>query len=237
MVARGRDESRPIPAWCSRPGKAGCTVAWHSRAPVVDTSRLPVAGAGHTGLAAQPHGHVLNCSRASPLIVGEKRLHPAPGLCRGFHPATASPQAAPIRPRHNPGLGITAGPDRGADPGEAAGGKAAGIGGDQAVVRAHRRARGDRPGHHGPPHRRGNQPQGAGPAGAGPCPPQDHRAGAGAGGAEFFTRELAALLATILGRIDQLNVSIDGLTAVIETLLEPYEEQLQQAESMPRHAL
>jgi transposase len=52
-------------------------------------------------------------------------------------------------------------------------------------------------------------------------------------GAEFFTPELAALLARILARIDQLNVSIDELTGVIETLLEPYEEQLQQAESMP----
>lgn len=52
-------------------------------------------------------------------------------------------------------------------------------------------------------------------------------------GAEFFTFDLAALLARILGRIDQLNASIDELTGVIETLLEPYEEQLQQAESMP----
>jgi transposase len=52
-------------------------------------------------------------------------------------------------------------------------------------------------------------------------------------GAEFFTPQLAALLATMLARIDQLNVSIDELSAVIETLLEPYEEQLQQAGSMP----
>jgi transposase len=52
-------------------------------------------------------------------------------------------------------------------------------------------------------------------------------------GAEFFTPGLAALLARMLARIDQLNVSIDELSAVIETLLEPYEEQLQQAESMP----
>jgi transposase len=52
-------------------------------------------------------------------------------------------------------------------------------------------------------------------------------------GAELFTPDLAALLARILGRIDQLNASIDELTGVIETLLEPYEEQLQQAESMP----
>jgi transposase len=52
-------------------------------------------------------------------------------------------------------------------------------------------------------------------------------------GAEFFTPGLAALLARMLARIDQLNVSIDELSAVIETLLEPYEEQLQQAGSMP----
>jgi transposase len=52
-------------------------------------------------------------------------------------------------------------------------------------------------------------------------------------GAEFFTPQLAALLAKMLARIDQLNASIGELTAVVETLLEPYEEQLQQAESMP----
>jgi transposase len=52
-------------------------------------------------------------------------------------------------------------------------------------------------------------------------------------GAEFFTPELAALLARMLARTGQLNASIDELTAVIETLLAPYEEQLQQAESMP----
>ncbi len=34
-------------------------------------------------------------------------------------------------------------------------------------------------------------------------------------------------------RIDQINASIGELTAVVETLLEPYEEQLQQAGSMP----
>jgi transposase len=52
-------------------------------------------------------------------------------------------------------------------------------------------------------------------------------------GAEFFTPELAALLARMLARIDRLNADIDEVTAVIEALLEPYEEQLQQAESMP----
>jgi transposase len=52
-------------------------------------------------------------------------------------------------------------------------------------------------------------------------------------GAEFFTPEHAALLVKILARIDRLTADIDDLTEVIERLLAPYEEQLQQAESMP----
>jgi len=52
-------------------------------------------------------------------------------------------------------------------------------------------------------------------------------------GAEFFTPAHAALLAAMLDRIDRLNGDIDRLTEVIEHLLAPYEEQLQQAESMP----
>jgi len=52
-------------------------------------------------------------------------------------------------------------------------------------------------------------------------------------GAEFFTPEHATLLATMLARIDRVNAEIDELTTVIERLLAPYEEQLQQAESMP----
>jgi transposase len=52
-------------------------------------------------------------------------------------------------------------------------------------------------------------------------------------GAEFFTPEHAALLAAMLARNDQLTTQIDALTAVIERLLAPYEEQLQQAGSMP----
>src|SRR5256886_12340486 len=46
-------------------------------------------------------------------------------------------------------------------------------------------------------------------------------------GAEFFTSAHAALLAAMLERIDQLNAGIARLTEVIETLLAPYEEQLQ----------
>jgi transposase len=52
-------------------------------------------------------------------------------------------------------------------------------------------------------------------------------------GAEFFTAEHAGLLAAMLERIDHLNVQIGKLTVVIERLLAPHEEQLQQAESMP----
>jgi len=52
-------------------------------------------------------------------------------------------------------------------------------------------------------------------------------------GAEFFTAELAALLARMLARIDRLGADIDEITAVTEALLAPYEEQLQQAGSMP----
>ena len=52
-------------------------------------------------------------------------------------------------------------------------------------------------------------------------------------GAEFFADEHAALLKTMLERIDRVNAEIEELTAVIERLLAPYEEQLEQAESMP----
>jgi len=52
-------------------------------------------------------------------------------------------------------------------------------------------------------------------------------------GAEFFTTDHAALLRTMLERIDRLTGDIARLSGVIEQLLAPYEEQLQQAESMP----
>jgi transposase len=51
-------------------------------------------------------------------------------------------------------------------------------------------------------------------------------------GAEFFTEDHAALLKVMLERIDRLAADIEDLTAVIERLLAPYEEQLAQAESM-----
>lgn len=52
-------------------------------------------------------------------------------------------------------------------------------------------------------------------------------------GTEFFTPELAALLQVMLARIDAIDAQITALTAVIEQLLTPYEEQLAQAASMP----
>jgi transposase len=51
--------------------------------------------------------------------------------------------------------------------------------------------------------------------------------------AEFFTDDYAALLAAMLDRIGRVNAEIARLTEVIDRLLAPYEEQLQQAESMP----
>ncbi len=52
-------------------------------------------------------------------------------------------------------------------------------------------------------------------------------------GAEFFTPAHAALLTVMLSRIDSLDAQVAKLTQVIEALLAPHEEQLQQAESMP----
>jgi transposase len=52
-------------------------------------------------------------------------------------------------------------------------------------------------------------------------------------GAEFFTPHHARLLHSLLARIDAITAEISELTQVIEELLTPWEEQLQQAESMP----
>lgn len=52
-------------------------------------------------------------------------------------------------------------------------------------------------------------------------------------GAEFFTPGHAGLLQVMLARIDAAGAEIARLTAVIDALLAPYEEQVQQAESMP----
>jgi transposase len=52
-------------------------------------------------------------------------------------------------------------------------------------------------------------------------------------GAEFFTPVHAGLLSAMLARIDQAARDIDQVSQVIEQLLAPYEEQLQQVEGMP----
>jgi len=57
--------------------------------------------------------------------------------------------------------------------------------------------------------------------------------GEAVGGAEFCTAGHAALPAKVLARTGRLAAGIGDLTAVIERLLAPYEEQLQQAGSMP----
>ena len=62
---------------------------------------------------------------------------------------------------------------------------------------------------------------------------EDRRAGGGAGGAEFFAAEHAALLKVMLERINRVAEEVARLTVAIEQLLAPYEEQLEQAESMP----
>jgi transposase len=52
-------------------------------------------------------------------------------------------------------------------------------------------------------------------------------------GADFFTPGHGALLRAMLERIDRAGAEIARLSQAIEQLLAPYEEQLQQAESMP----
>jgi len=52
-------------------------------------------------------------------------------------------------------------------------------------------------------------------------------------GAEFFTAGHAGLLRAMLERIDRVTAGIARLSEVTGQLLAPYEEQLQQAESMP----
>jgi transposase len=52
-------------------------------------------------------------------------------------------------------------------------------------------------------------------------------------GAEFFTPVHAGLLSAMLARIDRTASDIDQVSQVIEHLLAPHEEQLQQVEGMP----
>jgi hypothetical protein len=74
---------------------------------------------------------------------------------RRHHRLLRGHRGVPDHPAAHP---LPAGPDRRTHPGQAARGEAAGISGDQDHQRADRPARGDRPGHHGPPARRGAQP-------------------------------------------------------------------------------
>ena len=52
-------------------------------------------------------------------------------------------------------------------------------------------------------------------------------------GTEFFTAAHAGLLKTMLARIDRASAGIEQISAVIEELLAPYEQQVRQATSMP----
>ena len=52
-------------------------------------------------------------------------------------------------------------------------------------------------------------------------------------GTEFFTAAHAGLLKTMLARIDRASADIEQISAVIEELLAPYEQQVRQATSMP----
>jgi transposase len=52
-------------------------------------------------------------------------------------------------------------------------------------------------------------------------------------GAEFFTPVHAGLLSAMLARIDRATSDIDQISQVIEQLLAPYKQQLQQVEAMP----
>ena len=86
----------------------------------------------------------------------------------------------------------------------------------QAVIRGHRHPRGDRPGHAGPPDRRGARPQGAGPAGPRPGCAARSPSWRRPWTAQFFTAGHAALLQMMLARIDRLTAEIAGSTEGIE---------------------
>ena len=139
-----------------------------------------VLPAGGRGIRVRAGRRQAGQAPARPPQAGPVRLAVAGGVLRArrHHLLLRGHPGVPDHPAAHP---VPAGPDRRTDPGEAARGEAAGIRRDQAVQRGHRPARGDRPGHHGPPDRRRAQPQGAGPAGPSPGPPQDQRTGGRAG--------------------------------------------------------
>ena len=105
--------------------------------------------------------------------------------------------------------------------------------GDQDLQRGHRPARRDRPGHHGPLDRRERNPKVLAQLARAAARRKISQLEEALEGAEFFTAGHATLLAKVLARTGGLSAGIEDLTEVIERLLAPYEEQLQQAESMP----
>jgi len=122
-----------------------------------------------------------------------RHLPAVPSMTRvtrgGWQPASSAARSPPASwPPGVPIIGCTpatGGPDRRADPGEAARGKAArtaAIKLSSVVTDLH----GSPAGHHGHSSP-GTQPQYAGPAGPRPRPPQDHRLEQALEGAEFFT--------------------------------------------------
>ena len=141
----------------------------------------PVLPAGRRGAGVRAGRRQTGQEPARPPQAGPGRFAVAGGVLRARrgHGLFRSHAGVPDHPAAHP---LPAGPDRGADPGEAARGEAAGISGDQDLQRPDRPARGDRPGHHGPPDRRRARPQGAGPAGPRRGAAQDQPAGRSAGG-------------------------------------------------------
>jgi hypothetical protein len=106
-----------------------------------------------------------------PVASAELRAGCGPVLLCGHSRVPGDPAAHPLPP----------GAAGGADPGEAARGKAPGVRGDQAVRCAVRHPWGVRAGHHGSSDHRGAGSPGAGPAGPHPRQGQDSPAGAGPG--------------------------------------------------------
>ena len=216
-------------------GGAGGVVAVLAGARGGDGGILLEAGvlpAGGRGIRVRAGRRQAGQAPARPPQAGPVRLAVAGGVLRArrHHLLLRGRPGVPDHPRAHP---VPARPDRRTDPREAARGEAAGIRRDQAVQRGHRPAPRDRPGHHGPPDRTRARPQVLAQLARARARRKISELEAALEGAEFFTPQLAALLARMLARIDQLNASIRELTAVVETLLEPYEDGLQQAESMP----
>jgi transposase len=171
---------------------------------------------------------------ARPAQAGPGRFPLAGGVLRARrrHLLLRGHPGVPDHPAAHP---VPAGPDRGAHPGEAAGGEATGI--REAAVKISsvltdlhgvtgrgimdRLIAGER------------NPKVLAQLARAAARRKIRQLEEAVEGAEFFTAGHAALLQIMLARIDRLAAGIDDLSQVIERLLAPYEEQLQQAESMP----